>query len=105
MSKTDREVGKLKPINLSQEELVKVMGEMPSYYKTTEQWLQDVGGPIIILAGQMYEILELTSLDPRESYCDITYNDDKTISFDTQYWNGGTHWIEMVERALEPKTA
>lgn len=30
----------------------------------------------------------------------VTVNEDKSIDFDTVHYNGGAHWIEVVEDAL-----
>lgn len=53
------------------------------------------------IQNRIWEVVELKDEDLYGHFCNLTHNDDGTISFFTQYHNGGTYFEEMIEIELK----
>lgn len=53
--------------------------------------------------GEIYEVQweVKRDTDTPDYFADVTENPDGSIDFHTRHYNGGAHWTEVVEHALE----
>jgi len=58
---------------------------------------------IVKLKGKLYEVQELFEGEPDPYYTKVEVMKDGSYTFESQYYNGGTHWTELVEDELEGK--
>jgi hypothetical protein len=56
---------------------------------------------IVKLKGKLYEVQELFEGEPDPYYTEVELMKDGSYTFETQYYNGGTHWTELVEDELK----
>jgi hypothetical protein len=94
--------GDFKTVEETKEKIWQLAGETAPYSKYA--WDDnDYWERYITTDNGVFEILSKEEFDVENSYCDLTYNLDGTISFHTRYHNGGTCMSEMLEDALEQK--
>lgn len=54
--------------------------------------------------GEIYEVQWEVKRDTNSDYfADVNVNTDGSIDFHTMHYNGGGHWVEVVEYALNNK--
>lgn len=110
MSHTETHFGKLRKVelNTSLEEWCKQkcnekdITELSSYYDTWEEEFRDnFYNKYFILKDEIWEAFEHTEADD-DGYIDImTPNEDGTITFVMQFYNGGTCLSKMIEDGLK----
>lgn len=54
-----------------------------------------------VIADKLYKINLEVKGEEFYGMAEVTENEDKSIYFDTVHYNGGAHWIEIVEDALK----
>ena len=65
----------------------------PSHYLVSEFYEE-----YLLLNGFLYQFVEKEKVpDEADSFCNLTINEDETVSFFTRYYNGGTYLNEMIE--------
>lgn len=111
MSEYERVKGTLTRLDVDDYEefakdLLRVKGEdlnkMPTYCHSYLDWLTsdyyNEYNEYIVLDDVLYRIEHIESeMDAVPYFCNLTKLDNKTYSFDTMFYNGGTCWTEMVE--------
>lgn len=68
-----------------------------------EQFLDECNGYGYILLGKEIYKLQDTEKDYDESYCHIQKLDNKTFSYDSAFYNGGTCLTEMIEEEFSKR--
>jgi hypothetical protein len=115
MSQTEFHTGKLKEVDmngLSLEDYCKTkcneagITEIDSYPATWVEQFRDefwYGNEekYFIHGEKVYEVIEHEELDCENYFMKLTKNEDGTISFIGQFYNGGTCLDEMLEEALD----
>lgn len=112
MSETVRYTGKLKLIeNLSNETLEdqcrRILEEhnyfeLNGYCDSWEEMLDDeLYGQYVIYNDKVYEVVEKNYKDIGEDIFESYQNEDKTISYEVMYYNGGCGFNEAIGYALE----
>jgi len=110
MSQTETHIGKLRKVQteLSVEEWCKArlnangVTEMPSYNKTWKETLIDhENDNIFFIDDEVWEAVERKELEEGEDINHFQLNDDGTISFVTQFYNGATYLAECIEDGLK----
>lgn len=91
MSEVERNKGCLIPVHLDTE------------HYTEEDFDNLYAEGIVEISGEMYEVhWEVRrDTDTPDYFADVTENPDGSIDFHTMHYNGGGHWTEVVEHALE----
>lgn len=90
MSEMEHNKGKLIPINL----------DLENYDEDTiEELLHDNGWELI--DGEVYSVEWEVKRGELYDFAQVKKNDDGSIDFNTYHYNGGGHWTEVVENALE----
>lgn len=112
MSQTETHFGKLRKIKLkvSLEEWCKEkckekgITKIPSYYTSWEETFRDelihLYNNYFIVDGQVWESFNHIKSDGYEDIDVIIPNDDGTITFVQQFYNGGTCLSECIENGL-----
>ena len=54
-----------------------------------------------VIDGEIYEVSWETRRGELYSLCNVTENEDGSIDFETYHYNGGAHWVELVEGKLK----
>ena len=89
-----------------EEQCKKIMqneGNLPRYYDSYEEWLICDGSDkedYIIYNSRLYKA-NTKEIDPYGDVFIATKNDDGSINFEVQYYNGGCGFSEAVKYALE----
>lgn len=107
MSNYERNRGLLIPLIGDLKTLVdEIVKEVPSWAESKMDAFID--GPSVYgyqeLADFYYEVRGHLVEDLQGTHEDkvaIKLNNNGSIEFDTTHWNGGAHWMEMVEKGLE----
>lgn len=90
MSNMERNKGKLIPIGVDTEHFTE------DDYET----YQENGYEVI--DGEIYKVeWEVRRETDCCDFADVKVNEDGSIDFHTYHYNGGGHWTELVEHALE----
>ena len=98
MSDYERNKGKLIPFNGTVEYLSKLLNKEVD----VDDLSYDTGGMYEIVNDKIYQVQwEIRRGDDVPEFADITVNEDGSIDFHTYHYNGGAHWTEVVENALE----
>lgn len=109
MSYTETHFGKLKKVELttSLEEFCKQkcneigLFELASYYETWEEEFRDAfNRKYFIVKGEVWEAIEHTEAEDGDMDIMIP-NEDGTVTFVMQFYNGGTCLSEMIEDGLK----
>jgi hypothetical protein len=98
-------VGESKSLNDVAKEILTKYGEnvseMPPYYDSYEEWLRDsYYKDFMVIKGRLFEVIENEKMD-EYGFSIATANEDGTISFAAQYYNGSTSLEEALEEAIE----
>lgn len=108
MSDYERNKGKLIPFELNEqaaEQFVKAKGEELIYDSYLEQFEDDpswYAEDIVKIDCDWYEVVwEVKREQDVYEFAEAKRNDDCSIDFHTYHYNGGAHWTEVVEGALE----
>lgn len=108
MSDMERNKGKLIPFNLTEavaKQLVQSKGEeLDDFF---ENYLEQVSDDytwydesLCRVNDKWYKVeFEVRKGDSYE-FAEVTENEDGTVDFHTYHYNGGAHWTEVVEDAL-----
>lgn len=111
MSEIERHVGRIKKVDLkglSVDDFFKNKCEESGIEKN--QWHdsykeafceQSDENPYIVNGEDIWEIIEDEEEDDYEELMILTPNNDGTLSFVAQYYNGGTYLEEMIENGLK----
>lgn len=60
----------------------------------------------VILDKKLYRVeFEVRRGEMMTDFCKLTHREDGSINFESQHYNGGAHWTEVVEDALEKHDA
>lgn len=104
MSENERNTGKLVPIEMT---LSKVRTLCPNWAYPLEDerdWREALGetydDKYVQLNGKWYEVVD-HRCDDEFHRVRVEVGEDGVISFDTFHYNGGAHWTEVVEAAME----
>lgn len=54
-----------------------------------------------VIADKLYKVLFEINGEEFYGMANVTVNEDLSIDFDTVHYNGGAHWIEVVEDKLK----
>lgn len=107
MSRVETYRGKLKKVNGTEEieELCKKVLEENGFYgiskcskSYSESIYDELDDKYVMLDGTLYEIEKEELGD--DYFCNLKRNDDGSIDFYTQFYNGGTYLNEMLEDEL-----
>lgn len=55
----------------------------------------------VYVRNKMYKILKDTNIDPDNYICTAIKDEDGDIDYELRYYNGGTDYSEMLEKALK----
>lgn len=89
MSDYERNKGKLIPIHIDTEHF------------TDEEWETYEENGFAVIDGEIYEVQwEVKQENDVPEFAQVSKNPDGTIDFHTYHYNGGAHWTEVVENAL-----
>lgn len=92
MSEVERNKGKLIPTGIDTEHFT------DDDYESCEE------NGLVRIDGELYEVIWEVRRDTDEyHFADVKENPDSSIDFHTMHYNGGGHWTEVVEDALENK--
>lgn len=92
MSEMERNKGKLIPVDVDTEHFTE------EDYETYQE------NGFVVFDKEIYEVEWAIQRDTDcYDFADVVENDDGTINFHTYHYNGGAHWIEVVEDALKNK--
>jgi hypothetical protein len=106
MSEMEYNKGKLVPFELNEdvaEQLVRAKGEDLEYDSYLEQVLDDYcwyDEDLCKVKGKWYKAVFNVKRGDLDCFAEATENPDGTIDFSTYHYNGGGHWTEVVEGAL-----
>lgn len=92
MSDMEHNKGKLIPVELDQKYL-----ELDGW--DLQEVLEEKG--LEMIDGQAYKVEWEVQRGELYGFAYVDKNEDGTIDFNTYHYNGGGHWTEVVERALE----
>jgi len=110
MSQTETHFGKLRKVttDLTVEDWCKnqciIAGEteISSYYETWEEQLRDTfSNKYFIIAGQIWEAIEHIEGEDGGDIDIMIPNEDGTVTFVMQFYNGGTCLSECIEDSLK----
>ena len=96
MSDMEHNKGKLIPVELDQKYL-----ELDGW--DLQELLEEKG--LEMIDGQAYRPEWEIKGQDLYGFAYVEKNEDGSIDFNTYHYNGGTHWTEVVERALEKENA
>tara|TARA_R110000744_G_C19371770_1_gene563195 strand:- start:54542 stop:54874 length:333 start_codon:yes stop_codon:yes gene_type:complete len=109
MSNYEHNKGKLTPFNLTEEvaeQLVEARGE--SFDDFYETYVEQVGDDpswydekLVEVNGSWYKVEFEIERGDIDGFAEAKLNQDGTIDFNTYHYNGGGHWTEVVEGALD----
>lgn len=90
MSDMEHNKGKLIPVNL----------DLESYDEDAlDELLHDNNWCLI--DGEVYSVQWEVRRGELYDFAQVKQNDDGSIDFNTYHYNGGGHWTEVIENALE----
>lgn len=108
MSDYERNKGKLIPFDLTEdvaEQLVRAKGKDLKYDSYLEQFKDDPSWyteDIVQVGRDWFKVQwEVKREYDVPEFAEAVVNDDGTIDFHTYHYNGGAHWTEVVEGALD----
>ena len=120
MSDYSRETGKAKRIlkNASKEmierwchsEYERLYGETLELPEHSSSWLDTLNDKsyymddkdyYFVIEDELWKVEDLQKKGIRDSYCELKKINEDEYEFDTQYYNGGTCWSEMLEDELK----
>jgi hypothetical protein len=110
MSQTETHFGKLRKIKLEipleewfkEKCIEKGIDKIPSYNDSWEETFRDnYYNEYFIIDGQVWESFEHIKSDGYEDIDVMIPNDDGTITFVQQFYNGGTCLSECIEEGLK----
>lgn len=106
MSDYERNKGKLIPFELTEEvakQLVEAIGEDLTYDSYLEQVADDYtwyDEDLCRINGEWYKAEFEIRRGSLDYIAEAHKNEDGSIDFHTYHYNGGAHWTEVVEEAL-----
>lgn len=108
MSETEKHKGKLIPLEFegTTEEQAKQACEYMGFEKRDyhEDWLdcfKDEGYRIAHFFNDKFYRIDDEELDPYDGYANASMNEDGTIDYELQYYNGGASFTEVLDDAME----
>ena len=112
MSDTELHIGKL--IKVSEENetlnqtLLRILNEKKVDYSDSDDTLfnilkdfEDNYNKYFIFKNELYFAEDTEPVDSGDAFCELTKNEDGSISYVTSFYNGGTCFTEMIEDELE----
>jgi hypothetical protein len=54
----------------------------------------------VVIDNEIYEVVWEIQRGELYGFADVKQNEDGSIDFNTYHYNGGAHWTEVVEEAL-----
>lgn len=99
MSEDNRFKGKLKQLHQQENESFDDLCKRIS--NGEDDFFNDNYEKYVLINDKLFEIVECEELDAYDNFCYLYSNEDNTISFLTQYYNGGTCLSEMLESELK----
>lgn len=89
MSEMERNKGKLVPTGIDTENF------------SDEDFETYMDNGFELIDGELYEVMWEVKRETDCSYfADVKINEDGSIDFHTLHYNGGGHWTEIIEEAL-----
>lgn len=88
MSEMEHNKGKLIPVDVDTEHF------------TEEDYETYTENGFAVINGGIYEVEWEVSRGELYDFAYVTENEDGSIDFNTYHYNGGAHWTEIVEDAL-----
>lgn len=85
------------------EEVAKSMinAELPSWCKNYIDMFEDCESyGYAMIDGFIWALTRDETVDNDPEYCNVTKNEDGSISFESYHHNGGAHWTELLEGKL-----
>ncbi len=104
MSRYEYNKGKLVPFGVMDEErAISIVKEVPKYYDNAIDAIrEDAEYGVVELNGEWYQVsFDIRRGDFDPDFCDIQRNENGTINFSSNHYNGGAHWTEVLEEALK----
>lgn len=116
MSRTEFHTGKLYPINfgsdleghcrrIAKENDIELEDDWQDDFRDKFDWWERKKHPArkeyFIQGENLYGVIDHNESDNEEYFMKLTKNDDGSISFMGQFYNGGTCFDEMLEEALD----
>lgn len=89
MSEMEHNKGKLIPVDVDTEHF------------TEEDYEQYTENGFAVIDGEIYEVEWEVRRGELYDFAYVTENEDSSIDFNTYHYNGGAHWTEVVENALD----
>ena len=107
MSRMELNKGTLMPVHATVEQLAESNvsdDNWQKYYDNRVEYFEnnaeDYG--FCKIGGTWYKVdWEIRSGDMENGFANVDVNNDGSIDFHTQHYNGGGHWTEVVEGALK----
>ena len=99
MSEMKHYKGKLIPTGKTVEEYFEGV-EIPSYYETLDEYLEDSSSKLKLVNGQVFKVERYLYEDIDNIY-ESTKNEDGSIDFHVKYYDGGTSFGEALSEALD----
>ncbi len=65
-----------------------------------EAWLDENYQEYTLIGNTVYQIIWEIHRGDAYGFADVNKNEDGSIDFHTLHYNGGGHWTEVVEEAL-----
>lgn len=112
MSQTETHFGKLRKVVFNEGQTLEDwceakckeldVNEISSYNKTWYEELREEGyEKYFFVKGEIWEAIEHQEFDDSDDINILTENEDGTLSFVQQFYNGGTCLSECLEEAIE----
>lgn len=110
MSETVIDSGKLIPVTLTESEAKaeceRLDVDCDNCYGTPQKALASETEEYADIEGLGFcRVENFKTEDANEDWCDLIKNEDGSYNFRTQYYNGGAHWVELVEDAVKRDNA
>ena len=105
MSEMEYNKGKLIPVDKSYKEVYEEccgVGAIPPYKETYEEAVKDGFEEFgyVVLKDKIYQVKWSTRRGDLYEFSKVDKQLDGSLEFETYHYNGGAHWIEVVEDEL-----
>ena len=108
MSRTEAHIGKIRKVDVLEDETFEQIclrlwlaeGEKEELYDKGELF-DEYSEKYMRLNGEVWEVIEDKEFDPEDSYCELTFNEDGSVSYSSVFYNGGACLAEMIEWELK----
>lgn len=105
MSDYEHNKGKLIPLGpMDEERAERLIGGIPEWASTAIEAIDDdpENYGIVKIGAEYYRVeFEVNGGQMISEFCTIEKKDNGVILFNSQHYNGGAHWTEVVEEAIK----